>query len=116
MGWDPVYAEYAAKGWPSIDPSSPDYCYRPCKTGVHVCGQHPDGDNCMTVLNLPAPSPAEAIALFSKAKAELAEAENADTDFIVDLMINGDCDCDFPMNRQMLERLRALAAQDVRQN
>lgn len=105
-----IYAEYDAKGWPSIDPRSPRYCYQPCWTGVHVCGQHPDGDNCLTALNLPTRGTAEAVALFERAKAELAEAEDGESDFIVDLVINGDIDRDFRMNRQMLDRLKALSA------
>lgn len=106
-----LHAEYEAKGWPSIDPRSPRYCYQPCGTGVHVCGQHPDGDNCLTVLNLPARGTAEAVALFDRAKAELAEPDDVESDFIVDLMINGDCDRDFRMNRQMLDRLVSLQAE-----
>lgn len=104
-----IYAEYSAKGWPSIDPRSPDYCYQPCRIGLHVCGQHPDGDNCLTVLNLPTRNKSEAVDLFERAKADLAEPDKSESDFIVDLVIDGDIDRDFRMNRQMLDRLKSIA-------
>lgn len=103
-------AIYAANGWPSVDHRSPDYCYQPCRTGLHVCGVHPDGENAMTVLNLPTRTADEARGLFERARIEVGEARGQKADYVVDLMINRDCDEDFGMNRQMLERLKALAA------
>ncbi|MHC3128153.1 hypothetical protein OB03_13110 [Brevundimonas sp. GN22] len=103
-----LYAEYDAKGWPSIDPRSANYCYRPCFNGIHVCGVHPDGDNCLTVLNLPLEHGA-ARSLFDAAKAELSEPDKDESDFIVDLCVDGDINEDFRMNRQMLGRLRSMA-------
>ncbi len=101
--------EYRAKGWPVVNPYSRDYCYRPCRFGLHVCGHHPDGMNCMTIANFPTRTAAEAVALFEAAKAELAEPEGEDGDFVVDLQIDHDCECDFMLNRQMLARLEVLA-------
>jgi hypothetical protein len=104
-----IDADYAAKGWPSIDPKSKDYCYQPCRFGVHVCGEHPDGENCMTVANITVQTEAEARALFERAKTELAEpTAQDDSDFVVDLQIDDDCSEDFLMNRQMLARLLAM--------
>lgn len=103
-----LYEEYAAKGWPTINPRSPDYCYQPCRFGLHVCGYHPDGMNCLTIANLPVRNAAEARALFDRAKAELAAADGEDADFVVDLQIDHDHEEDFMMNRQMLNRLLAM--------
>ena len=103
-----INAEYAAKGWPSIDPRSPAYCYRPCRTGLHVCGFHPDDQNFLTIANLPTRDAAAAEALFARAEAELAVAEGEDGDLVIDLQLNGDCERDFSMSRQMLERLIAM--------
>ncbi len=103
-----LYEEYAAKGWPTIDPRSPDYCYQPCRFGLHVCGHHPDGMNCLTVANVPTPDAATARALFDRAKAELSAVDGDDADFVVDLQIDHDHDEDFMMNRQMLARLLAM--------
>lgn len=110
MGWDKLNAEYAAKGWPLIDPRSPDYCYQPCVNGLHVCGLHPDGDNFLTIANLAVRTPQEARALFDRVKVEIACTPGEDGDFVVDLQTDGDCEADFPMNRQMLDRLRILSA------
>lgn len=104
-----IYAEYDAKGWPSIDPRRADYCYQPCNLGVHVCGQHPDGDNCLTAANYPRRSVSAARSLFDLAKAECAIAPGEPRDLVVDLMVDGDIVDDFLMSRQMLERLTALA-------
>jgi hypothetical protein len=106
-----LYSEYAAKGWPSVDPRARDYCYRPCRFGLHVCGHHPDGMNCLTIANVPTRSPADAVALFERAKAELAAPEGEDADFVVDLQLDHDCDRDFMMHRQMLDRLIAMGNQ-----
>ncbi len=101
--------EYLAKGWPSINPFSRDYCYTPCRFGLHVRGHHPGGMNCLTIANFPTRTAAEAEALFEAAKAELAEPEGKDADFVVDLQLDHDCERDFMMNRQMLSRLEAIA-------
>lgn len=87
-----IHADYAAKSWPSIDPKSNDHCYQPCRFGVHVCGQHPDEENCMTVANIPLRDEAEARALFERAKADLADpTAQSDADYIVDLQIDDVC-------------------------
>jgi hypothetical protein len=104
-----LYEEYAARGWPSIDPRSRDYCYQPCRFGLHVCGEHPDGTNCMSVANFPTKDAATARALFEAAKADLSEPDKDESDFVVDLMVDHDTPEDFRMNRQMLARLSALA-------
>ncbi|WP_295228028.1 hypothetical protein [uncultured Brevundimonas sp.] len=110
MAWDTLNAEYAAKGWPLIDPRSPDYCYQPCENGLHVCGFHPDGNNFLTIANVRVRSADEARALFDRAKAELATPEGDDGDFVIDLQMDGECSEDFQMNRQMLDRLMSLAS------
>lgn len=104
-----LYREYDAKGWPSIDPSSREYCYQPCRFGLHVCGHHPDGMNCLTIANLEVATEAAALDLFARAKAELASTET-DADFVVDLQINDEHTDDFMMHRQMLDRLIAMGA------
>lgn len=104
-------AEYAAKGWPTIDHRKADYCYQPCRFGLHVCGEHPDGMNFLTVANFPTRGSASARELFDRAKAEFAVADGEDGDLVVDLMLNSDCEEDFTMNRQMLDRLRVLASE-----
>jgi hypothetical protein len=91
------------------DPRAADYCYTPCEHGLHVCGFHPDGENFLTVMNLPATTAALARAVFDAARAEVA-GEDSDRDLVVDLMQHGACEADFPMNRQMLERLAHLWA------
>lgn len=107
---DDLHKEYVAKGWPPIDPRKPDYCYQPCRFGLHVCGEHPDGMNCLTVANFPTRGSASARELFDRAKAEVAVADGEDGDFVVDLMLNSECEEDFTMNRQMLDRLRSIAS------
>lgn len=109
--WDQLDAEYRAKGWSTIDPRKRDYCYQPCRFGIHVCGHHPDGQNCMTILNIPTRTFAEAEALFQTAMADLAEPAGQEADYVVDLQNNYDCERDFMMNRQMIDRLRALTVQ-----
>lgn len=100
--------EYRAKDWPVVNPYSRDYCYQPCRYGVHVCGHHPDGMNCLTIANFPTQTREQAEALFEAAKAECAEPEGEDADFVVDLQLDHDCERDFMMNRQMLERLETI--------
>lgn len=85
--------------------------YNPCSVGLHVCGsQDIDGyDAAATVANFPVRSPDEARRVFAIAKAELAESGD-DFDMVVDLNVGRDdlhVD-DFPMRRQMLERLRTI--------
>ena len=101
--------EYAAKGWPTINPFRRDYCYQPVETGVHVCDQHPDGDNAMTAANIATSSAESAGELFERAKAELAATADEPHDLIVDLMIGGDIAEDFAMTRQMLVRFQDLS-------
>lgn len=101
--------DMAAKGWPSVNPNSPDYCYQPCTNGLHVCGIHPDESNFLTVCNLPTATPRAARDLFERARLECAATEGEPCDLVVDLQQRGDCSEDFPMTRQMLDRLRALA-------
>ena len=108
MSWDQMNIEYAAKGWPLIDPRSPGYCYQPCENGLHVCGFHPDGNNFLTIANVLVRTEQEARDLFDRAKADLASPDGEDGDFVVDLQIDGGCSDDFRMNRQMLDRLIAM--------
>lgn len=101
-------ATYAARGWPIVDPWSTNHCYQPCRFGLHVCGEHPDGINALTILNVPVATAALARDLFDRARAELAAEPGQPFDFVVDLQIDHDCDQDFRMNRQMLDRLIAM--------
>jgi hypothetical protein len=103
-----VNTEAKEEWWPSTDPWSPDYCYRPRKNGLHVCGEHPDGVNCMTVANFPARSAAEAQAMFEQARSECAALPDEPHDLIVDLNRDWDCETDFPITRQALAKLQAL--------
>lgn len=84
--------------------------YRPCRTGLHVCGADAEEIEPVTVLNLPATSAEEARRRFALAKAECAQLDGEDPDLVVDLMIAGDIEEDFRMRRQMLQRLEAAAA------
>lgn len=106
---DELHREYVAKGWPTVDHRKPDFCYRPCRFGLHVCGEHPDGINALTVANFPTRDEDSALAFFEAARAELAEPEGSDSDLVVDLMTDHDCEETFSMNRQMLDRLAHLA-------
>ncbi|KAK0351726.1 hypothetical protein LTR94_023822 [Friedmanniomyces endolithicus] len=83
----------------------------PCENGLHVCGFHPDGKNFLTIANYPAATEEDARALFERAKGELATPPGEEGDFVIDLQIDGSCGEDFWMNRQMLDRLAALATQ-----
>lgn len=87
--------------------------YHPCPTGLHVCGIDDEGNRPVgphfTVLNLVAADADAARRLFDAGKIECAANEDVESDFIVDLMIDGDHVDDFPMMRQMLERLRIVA-------
>lgn len=103
-------AEYAAKGWPSIDPRSPAYCYQPCENGLHVCGLHPDENNFLTIDNFPTAEAESARALFNQARMECCSEKGEPYDFVVDLQQDDDCCEDFTMNRQMLWRLEQLHA------
>lgn len=107
--WDRLNVEYAAKGWPLIDPRASGYCYQPCDTGVHVCGFHPDGNNFLTIANFKARSAEQAREIFETAKADLAGTKE-DGDFVIDLQIDGSVEGDFYMSRQMLDRLASIHA------
>ncbi len=82
--------------------------YAPCQSGLHVCGADEDANEFFTEANHPL-GPTKAILLFERAKAECAAREGEPTDFVVDLMRDGDIVEDFPISRQMLPRLAALA-------
>lgn len=101
---------FAADPPMSTDGYSPDYCYTPCDNGLHVCGHHPDGVNCLTVVNLPTPDAAEARVLFDVAKAECGATPDEPDDYVVDLQQNDDLVDDFFMSRQMLPRLIGIWA------
>lgn len=99
------------------DPRRSDYCYAPCENGLHVCGRHPDGVNCLTVVNLPVGTEHEARALFEAAK-QFACADGEPDDYVVDFQLDWSVEEDFLMSRQMLDPLirlwaggRALQAQ-----
>jgi hypothetical protein len=89
-----------------------DEQYHPCDIGVHVCGALPDDSGPLTILNLPTATPGEARALFDAAKAVCATEEGEQGDFCVDLNVGWHemQIADFWMNRQMLERLKQVAA------
>lgn len=82
-----------------------DYCYQPCRHGLHVCGQHPDGDNFLTIVNLPVMFAADSQALFDAAKALFATTTGEPQELVVDRQTDFDTHEDFPMSRQMLDRL-----------
>ena len=92
------------------DHRRPDYCYDPCRQGLHVCGHHPDGVNCLTVVNLPVRTEREARALFEAAK-QFACAEGEPDDYVIDFQIDWSVEEDFLMSRQMLDPLIRLWAQ-----
>ncbi len=86
--------------------------YHPCDTGLHICGVDDDNEALrygphFTVLNLPL-NEGDARALFARAEAELAHDDMATADLIVDLCIDGSTEENFPMMRQMLDRLVAM--------
>lgn len=88
-----------------LHPDRDDYCYRPCRHGLHVCGIHPDGVNCMTVANFPVRSAAAAKAPFEEAKQRFASRDDEPDDLVVDLQRDWDCEEDFVISRQMLQPL-----------
>lgn len=83
--------------------------YRPCRTGIHICGSDADKIEPVTIANYPARSQADANAAFERAR---AEGESDDYfDCVVDLMAAGDIIDDFRTTRQMLPRIaKAIAA------
>lgn len=87
--------------------------YHPCSTGLHVVAINEDAKSEVgphfTVVNLPAIDEATARVLFDRARADLVADDDVDPDLLVDLQVNGDHVDDFPMMRQMLPRLYALA-------
>lgn len=62
-----------------------DYQYKPCRTGLHVCGITPDGRNFFTVYNYRTATAELAQRMFDLYKAEFASEE----DYLVDLFIDG---------------------------
>ena len=82
--------------------------YAPCRSGFHVCGADEDANEFFTEANYPL-GPANARLLFARAKAECEARNDEPQDFVVDLMRGGDIIEDFPISRQMLARLAALA-------
>lgn len=87
------------------NPRKDDYCYQPCQHGLHVCGQHPDGDNFLTIVNLPVRTAEEGQALFNVAKAAFATTSGEPQELVIDRQADFDTHEDFPMSRQMLDRL-----------
>jgi hypothetical protein len=79
--------------------------YRPCETGIHVCGIDDRHNQSFTLLNLPL-TPARAAKAFSQARVELAD--EGDGDFVVDMMVDGDIAEDFFIRRQLLPRLAEI--------
>lgn len=79
--------------------------YQPCRTGLHLCGQTPDGEQPYTAANIPATSFWQANEMF-KAARRVGECEEGEADFCCDLMLSGDCDRDFWTNRQLWPAIR----------
>ncbi|KQW22115.1 hypothetical protein ASC80_01590 [Afipia sp. Root123D2] len=79
--------------------------YRPCRTGLHVCGADEDANEFFTLANYPARDQAEANAAFDRARKECEAGAGEPADFVVDLMCAGDISDDFHVTRQMLPRL-----------
>lgn len=90
---------------PSIDQRG-NSNYAPCRTGLHLCGATPDGEQPYTAANFPADGRSDAMLMFDAAKA-IAECGKEEADFCCDLMINGDHVDDFWTNRQLFPALRA---------
>lgn len=82
--------------------------YRPCTTGLHVCGVFEEGHGgFFTERNFALGSREAATRLFKAGQVEFGSGD--DGDFIIDLMIDGDLMDTFYIRRQMLDRLAALA-------
>lgn len=76
--------------------------YDPPENGVHLCGQTGDGVQPTTVATYPMfPAQAESAWLIAK---DVAECEEGEADFIVDLCLGGQLECDFWSNRQLWPR------------
>lgn len=85
--------------------------YAPCAFGLHVCGCDEAADEFVTVANLPARSAAEARRMFHEARAEFAALEGEPCELVVDLCEGpNEQTADFPISRQMLDRLLARFA------
>lgn len=84
--------------------------YHPCETGLHVIGFNDDlpfGPH-FTICNVPL-SEAGARSSFLAARSAF-EVTEPDGDLIVDLMVDGSCEDNFFMRRQMVEPMqRSLA-------
>jgi hypothetical protein len=76
--------------------------YRTPVDGIHLCGQHSNGEEPCTTAVYPM-RPDEARRLFEVAKT-VAEVERDGGDFVVDLCIGGDITDDFYSNRQLWPR------------
>ena len=82
--------------------------YRPCGTGLHVCGIDPIAERFRTVENLPLPEPG-ARHVWGAAVARLAMAADDDPDVMVDLFVDGNLIENFGMRRQHVGDLLVLA-------
>jgi hypothetical protein len=78
--------------------------YNPCRDGIHVCGIDPAVELHFTEVNIPWASRAD----FDRVRAECACRDGDPDDFMVDFMCAGDILDDFPMSRQMLNRLVSM--------
>ena len=87
--------------------------YKPCRTGLHVCGANEEAGEFFTQANFPMAA-AQARAAFDRARAEIGESDEDQGDFVVDLMIGGDTNEDFWIRRQMLDRLASIAQEATR--
>lgn len=82
--------------------------YAPTAFGLHVCGSDDAAYEFVTVANFPARSAREARAMFEQAKAECAAIEGEPCELVVDLCLgHNEIPEDFPITRQMLDRLTA---------
>ncbi len=84
--------------------------YHPSFPGVHVCGADPTETFPITVADFPLRTDAEARRLWGLCRDECANADGEPYDLVVDLNFgeHDECVADFPMSRQMLDRLRAV--------
>jgi hypothetical protein len=88
--------------------------YHPCNTGLHVVGIDDDNPALLhgphfTIENVRARDEAHARKMFEAARAECAATPGDEPcDLLVDLRVDGDHIDEFPMMRQMLDRLKAL--------
>jgi hypothetical protein len=78
------------------------YAYAPCADGVHICGIARDEEAPHTVANLPGAGGA-----FAKLALRYALPDDAEPDFVVDLMVGDECVADFKLAAADLEMLLA---------